>query len=459
MRDGRPVLCAAALVALIASRARAESTSADAALDRHELSARSETYAELFRRALLPGPNGSLVSSETAAPLLEYVSVRASDLDTAWQKDSLDLEFAAWGRAWFGPRGGERPFEGDVQIAYARYRHGPVRLRLGRQVVAGGAARFARFDGVAANIELGAGLEASAYGGLTALPRWNERPRHEHLGAAPDALLRDSDALESVPRDDYWLAGTRLGWGSAERRAALSFHEQREPTGLAHRNLGVEGRTPLFSRTLLGTNAVLDLDQLRLGDARLWLDASPTRAVDLSLEYLHTEPAAFLSRQSVLSVFGSAAYDELGSYATLRVTPALSLTGAASAQQYDGPGRNGARAELSARAFVGPSRSTFLRMTYARVQTADNGYHSLRSALARRFGYFLRGTLEAYAYFYDRAILGYRASTVYAGTLTVEPTRALNLLWGASLAHSPYANLDAQTELRVRYTWAAEGGR
>jgi hypothetical protein len=455
MCDGRPILCAIALVALVTPPARAESTTTEVGRDRHELSVHSETYAELFRRALLPGPNGSLVSTETAAPLLEYLSLRATDLDTAWGKDSLDLEFAAWGRAWLGARDAERPLEGDVQTANARYRHGPLTLRLGRQVVTGGAARFARFDGVAANVEVGAGFEASAYGGLTALPRWNERPRHEHLGAAPDALLRDADSLEPVARDEYWLAGARLGWGSAEQRAGLSFHEQREPTGIAHRNLGVEGRAALFSRALLGTNAVLDLNQLRLGDARLWLDVSPTRTVDLSLEYLHTEPASFLSRQSVLSVFGNAAYDEVGSYATVRVGPALSLAGAGFAQRYDGEGRNGARAELSARAFLGPSRSTFLRATYTRVQTADNGYHSLRSAFARRFAVYLRGTLEAYAYFYDRAIRGYRASTVYAGTLTFEPTRQLNLLWGASLAHSPYANLDAQTELRLCYTWDA----
>lgn len=459
MLDARPIVGAAALVVFAAPYARAESTNTDVAGDRHDLSVRAETYAELFRRALLPGPNGSLVSTETAAPLLEYLSLRATDLDTPWRKDDLDLEFAAWGRAWLAPRGADRPFEGDVQTANASYRHGPLTLRFGRQIVTGGAARFARFDGVAVNAELGAGLQASAYGGLTALPRWNQRPRHEHLGAAPDALLRDSDELESVARDEYWLAGARLGWASAERRAGLSFHEQREPTGLAHRTLGVEGRAPLFSRTQLGTNAVLDLDRLRLGDARLWLDASPARAVDLSLEYLHTEPASFLSRQSVLSVFGSAAYDEVGSYATVRVGPALTLFGAGFVQRYDGEGRNGGRAELSARAFVGPSRRTFLRLTYARVQTADNGYHSLRSALGRRFAAYLRGTLEAYEYFYDRAILGYRASSVYAGTVTFEPTRELNLLWGASLAHSPYASLDAQTELRVCYTWDAETRR
>lgn len=423
---------------------------ADRLGDRYELSARAETYAELFRRALLPGPNGSLVATDTVAPVYEYLSLRATDLDTGWRRDSLDLEFAGWGRAWFGPRHGEKPFEGDVQVASARYRHGPVSLRFGRQLVAGGAARFSRFDGLEFEAALDSGLEVKAYGGWTVLPRWNERPRYEHLGAAPDSLLRDAGALEAAPRGKYWLAGARVGYSSAERRAGLSFQEQREPGGLAHRNLGLDGRAPLSRDARVGANAVLDLDRQRFADARLWLDTNPTRAIDLSFEYLHAEPALFLSRQSVLSVFGSAAYDEAGSQAGFRVNDALRLDGAGFVQVYDGE-RPGARSEVSARWVADSARSTFVRLAYARVLAPDNGYHSLRSSLSRRFATRFRGTLEAYAYLYDQAIRGYRTSTVYASTLSLDPLPELSLLWGASLAHSPYASLDAQTELRVSY--------
>ena len=93
--------------------------------------------------------------------------------------------------------------------------------------------------------------------------------------------------------------------------------------------------------------------------------------------------------------------------------------------------------------------STFVRLAYARVLTPDNGYHSLRSSFTRRILNQLSGTLEAYAYLYDRAIRSYRSSTVYAGTLEYRPSRTVGLLWGASLIRSPYASLDAQTQLRV----------
>lgn len=419
--------------------------------DRFELSARSETYAELFRRALLPGANGAIVSSDTVAPIHQYVFVHAANVDAPWRDDSLDFELAAWGRGWLGPRDTEPPLDGDIQVANARYRQGPLSVRVGRQQLAGGAARFVRFDGANLAAELGAGLDANAYAGWTVLPRWNERRRYQQLGTASE-VVPDADTLEAVSRGQYWLMGGRLGWRDGERRAGLSFHEQREPGGLSRRNLGLDARLPLVSHATAGSTALLDLDRGRFADARLWLDTSPAPFVDLSVELLHTEPALFLSRQSVLSVFGSAQYEEAGGYATLRANRALAFEASAFAQVYRG-GRPGGRSEVAVRSFVDSARLTFVRLAYARVLSPDNGYHSWRSSLSRHLLPRLSATLEAYAYLYDRAIRKYRASTVYAGTLTLDPTSCLSLLLGASLAHSPYANLDAQATLRLAYTF------
>lgn len=434
------------------ARAQSPGTESDVN-DRFELWARSETYAELFRRALLPGANGALVSSDTVAPIQQYIFVSATNLDTPWHEDSLDFELAAWGRGWLGPRDAEQRFDGDIQVANARYRQGALSLRIGRQQLAGGAARFVRFDGANAEAKLGAGLDANAYAGWTVLPRWNQSRHFQQLGVAAE-VPSDAAALEAVSRGQYWLAGGKVGWRGGERRAGLSFHEQREPGGLARRNLGLDARLPLVSRAALGTTALLDLDRGRFADVRLWLDLSPAAFADLSLELLHTEPALLLSHQSVLSVLGSAEYEEAGGYATLRANRALAFDASAFAQVYQGGGL-GARAELSARTFVDATRATFVRVAYARVLSPANGYHSLRSSLSRRFLPRLSATLEAYAYLYDRAIRNYRASTVYAGTLSFDPTSRVSLLGGASLAHSPYANLDAQTTLRLVYAFDA----
>jgi hypothetical protein len=458
MRASSSCLLAAVLTLLLCTVVRAEGrprSSPDS--DHFELSAHSETYTELFRRALLPGPNGSLVSSDVAAPLYQFGSLQVRDLDAPWRKDSVDLELAIWGRAWFDNRNAEQVFDGDVQIASVRYRGGPFSLRLGRQQVAGGAARFVRFDGAELEGDLASGVDLSVYGGWTVLPRWNERLQYEHLGASADTLLR-APALDSNQRADYWLSGGRVGWSAGEQRAGVSFHEQHEPGGLARRNLGLDGRSPLAQHASLGGSALFDLERARFADARLWLDTQPARSIDLSLAYLHTEPALFLSSQSVLSVFGSAGFEEAGGYAAWRANDALTFDGAAFADVYDGE-RPGARAELGARYFADAARRTFARITYARLLASDNGYHSLRSSLSRLFSAHFRGTVEAYAYLYDKAIFNYRASTVYAGTLSYEPSAQVSLVLGASLAHSPYASLDAQTQLRVSYSFESGRGR
>ena len=88
-------------------------------------------------------------------------------------------------------------------------------------------------------------------------------------------------------------------------------------------------------------------------------------------------------------------------------------------------------------------------------------FDSLRTSLSRQLLRQTSATLEAYAYLYDHAVLGYRSSSVYAATLAYEPSVSWRFLWGASVARTPYAALDAQTLLRVVYDFGSvtRGGR
>jgi hypothetical protein len=99
----------------------------------------------------------------------------------------------------------------------------------------------------------------------------------------------------------------------------------------------------------------------------------------------------------------------------------------------------------------------FARIVYSRVVAPDNGYHTLRSSLVRRLLPSISGTLEAYAYFYDKAIRGRRVSSVYAATLTYARSSSFSALWGASIAQSPYARFDAQTQLALAYDFEFVG--
>ncbi|HEY3236634.1 MAG TPA: hypothetical protein VGJ84_18085, partial [Polyangiaceae bacterium] len=270
------------------------------------------------------------------------------------------------------------------------------------------------------------------------------------LGAAADSELKDPSALPEPARSSYLTAGGRLGWSSPEASTTLSFHEQREQQGVTRRNFGLDARATATPEISAGGTTLVDADAQRISDARFWFDTTPAPPMDVSLEYSHTEPALFLSRQSVLAVFSTAGYDEAGAIATLRATRALIMEGSGFIQVYDG-GRPGSRGELVARLAPDHGERTVVRFGYTRLLAPSNGYHSLRSSLTRRITPILISTFEVYEYFYDEPIRESRTSSVYAGSLSLEPRESLKVLFGVSVAHSPDARLDAETWLQLSY--------
>jgi hypothetical protein len=163
----------------------------------------------------------------------------------------------------------------------------------------------------------------------------------------------------------------------------------------------------------------------------------------------------------VLSVFGTDAYDEIGGYATLRAARALRLEASGFLDVYV-QGRAGSRATGAVRMSPDDAGRTVARVEYGRVQTPDNGYHSIRISLTQRLSHSIDATVESYGYFYDRAIRGVRTSSVQSGTVSFPVERCLRVLVGASLLQSPYARLDTQAQVRLEYSFDGSrrgGGR
>jgi hypothetical protein len=450
------VRSSAALVVL--SVAGASSAAPNDVGDDHYLSIHSETRADLFRRAALPGPNGAIVGTDTVLPVRETVLLRAQNLDTPVGNDSADVEASGWALVALPQGVPMQTPDGDVQTAYFRLHRGPVSVRIGRQLVTGGAARYARFDGAGVEALLAPGFEAVAYGGMTALPRWSARPAYYNLGASSDVVLRNPAALPPSGRAGYWTGGARLMWTAPKIGAQLSFHEQRDHGELSHRSFGADAEFRPFERFAVFGDAIFEMDATRLSDARLWADASPAKPVDLSVEYRHTEPALLLARTSVLSVFSTSAYDETGGEVTVRATENLSFEGTGYLQLYDG-GRPGGRSEESAKFVADRNRRTLLRLSHARLLAPENGYHSLRASVSQQLLRTLTGTLEAYFYLYDRAIREYRSSSVFAGTLTMRPDRVFGVMVAGSVAETPFARLDAQALVQLTCDFDLSGSR
>jgi hypothetical protein len=448
-REMRRVATAAGtLTLLVASLARADVPPADASSDSSEVKARSETYFQPYRRALLPGAYGATVETQTAVPIVEYASLTANRIP-AWS-GSLRVEADVWGDITFGEAGSDRRVDGDVRTLSAEWSKRDGFVRVGRQHVAGGAARFSRFDGVMAGGILPFGLGGDVYAGFTVLPRWSARPGYQQLGAAADTLLKNSDAIPDPDRAGHWLAGGRLYFQRSGFDAGVSFHEQHEQSALAHRNLGADAAMEISDKATVGAYGIMDIDSTRFADARAFASLSPFWFADLDVELLHTEPALFLSRQSVLSVFSTDQYEEAGGTVTIKPMREVAVIGSSFTEFYSS-GDIGSRNELGVK--VSPDRwgRTLVRVSGGRVYAVGNGYRMLRSSLRQRIVHPLTATAEAYFYFYDEDIRGRSSSSVYAGTLEWAFQKDLRLLWGASLASTPYANTDAQTLLRLAY--------
>ncbi len=429
---------ATGLLLLFASPVRASGD------DHWDAAFRSETYAQVFRRALLPADGGAI--TETQVPVYESVHADVYRIDGLSCVDCLDVSLAAWGASTFSDESGR--VQADVQTANVLYHPGRFRLRVGRQTAAGGAARYTRFDGAEAGGSLPLGIDGSIYGGWTVLPRWNEQRGYFQLGSATHTLLRNPELAEPTNRNASWVAGGRFGWSSDASRAGLSFHHEQEPTGIAHRTLGGSGRLAATESTVLGASGLLELDAARVSEARGWVDWAPASSVDVSVEALHTEPALFLSRQSVLSVFSTEGYEEFGSIAVYRTSEQLRFEGGGWIEIYDATDR-GARGEGTV--VVSPTTNTSVRASGGRLLAPSNGYLSGRVALQHHFEHPVTGTIDLYAFRYDQAIRGHGFSAFASATLGYQLARAFELLLGASLAQSPYAKLDAQTLLRLSY--------
>lgn len=418
---------------------------------------RSNTYARLFSRAIAPGPGGSIVSTERQLPIVQYVTYWASGIDTILGDDTASMEVTGWQSA---DAGGLQQVEADVQTAYLTLRSPrslpSVWASLGRQTKAGGAARFARFDGISAGVSPIPALSLRAYGGYRVLPRFDQQPGYHHLGAASDVLTSELSILEPLDRNQYSVVGGDLLLQVTRFQAALSIHDETDQGAIGRRNLGFDVAAVPLEKVEVGGALLLDLDSLRWSNARLFLDYFASRKWEISGQFVRAEPALLLSRQSVLSVFSTSSYEEYGVASRYRLTERISLSGSAWVQDYDNEGP-GARLTGEIRATSELQTARTFVTGYTRVATLDGGYHSVRGALSQKLAPQLTGTLQSFLYLYDVPIADKKTSMSHTVTLDYGFSEAWSLLWGASLARSPYAHFDAGTQMRLSYALRERG--
>lgn len=430
--------------------------------DQFELTARSRLTVAGFERALLPGPGGAIVATDTLAPFHEALSLSATRIDTPFDKDSLDVQVAVYGQATAGQTEGMPTATWDVASAFLTQRYGGLSFSLGRQPVTGGAARYRRLDGVVVRGRADFGLNASAYYGLTVLPRWNQWYGTHYLG---DAYEQWSSAPESIvipERGQNWMGGMSLGW--ADERvgsATLSFHHQAENRTIADQSLGVNVRLGGWSPVGFVADAIYSLSQYKWSDVRLLLDwtlaQDKGRGLGLGVraELLHTLPSALLSQASVLSVFSFQEVTEAGGEVELQLPLRMRLGLGGFGQDY-GEGAPGARLRATYQVLMGPTGRTLLRFVTSRVALEQNGYVQLRASGVFPFGSRLTAYADLYQYFYDEPIRGHKTSTFAAAHLGYAASRVVSTRIGGSASQSPDAALDMQILGQLTLAWDQE---
>lgn len=409
--------------------------------------ARLATYAQYFQQALLPGQPGMVGQIEPAFPVTLNALVRFGGVDLPNAPDSVSGELAGWGS--LGPRDG-RSVDGDVTSAWALYKQGVLRVKLGRQVTLPGSSRYVRFDGASVGVQAGP-LDVEAYGGWVALPRWNQPRGATVLGFVGDGL-NNPLLLETQNRAGHFTLGAKVTARlPLEARLSAGFHEQHDQYGVAFRVASFDGALRPASWLGLGARLSLDLTALAPSEARAWLDVTRLTNVPLSIDYVYQRPSLLLPQSSVLAAFGGDPWHEVGAETAVRALESLTVTGRGALQFFEPRGATalGGRAQLGFRFRpVLDGRVTVIGQ-FARVLVPPAGYWQARLGARWMITPEWTTTLDGAVYAYDVPVRGVPVSLTAVGSVEWLARPWLRAMLSATVMRTPWAAFEVQGLARL----------
>jgi hypothetical protein len=345
---------------------------------------------------------------QTAVPIFEIIDVAASDVRTSFA-DNVEVSLSMWGgldvgnnvRFWQnGALATDKRLSGDINIGFVRgeFLGRRLSLRLGRQLVADGAARMLHLDGGELRLALPAGFGVSAYAGVPVMPRFE-------AWGGPFAT--------GNTRANF-ATGGRVSWrspGLLDVGASVAL--ARDRGDLSRSELGADFKlTPHRIIAFLGSGW-WSLYESRIGEASLAAMVSPVRNLDVTVDYRHVEPDLFLPRNSILAVFAADKRNDIGGNVHWGVSRELALDADYHVLIEDAGTGHWARAKATYHP-NGPDTTLGAETSY--LYHPFNGY-----ALARLFGAktirALTGTLDLYGYFFERSVNGQSQALTATGTV------------------------------------------
>ncbi|MCB9641827.1 MAG: hypothetical protein H6728_02010 [Myxococcales bacterium] len=200
------------------------------------------------------------------------------------QLPTLSFHLFGWGQVSFLD---ELQATGDLNTAYISYRDPKQKiwLSVGRQYLYQDQ-KVLHFDGARFEARLPYGFGVRVFGGFAVRPQF-------------------------APSADYFLTGVRLSHRVGHiSEVGVTFLETLEEGRPAHEILGLDALVVPFSWLELSGSASADLHLLTLRQAGGRVDLVPWKWLRLSLGYEYATPSAFISKNSIFSVFSTQAYHE-----------------------------------------------------------------------------------------------------------------------------------------------------
>jgi hypothetical protein len=277
--------------------------------------ARAETVDASSTTMVLGAQQRHDTEVDRTVPIFEILNLSARELATPVGND-VGIELSTWGALDLGAvrwRDGEprdSRLSGDLHVAYAQagFADRQVRLRLGRQILAGGAVRFMHLDGGEALVRLPGNFSLEGFAGVPVSSRFDARTSY----------LRDPNG--NILRSRAWspvvgtfTTGGRLSWlypGLLEVGASYAFVDDKAATERS--DVAADLRLTPVDHVALRGYAIFSTLEERFPEIQAAVDFDLSRTLKVTLDYDRISPDLFLSRGSILSVFAESSNDEAG---------------------------------------------------------------------------------------------------------------------------------------------------
>jgi hypothetical protein len=356
-------------------------------------------------------------------PIYEIVSLEVGRLDLPLL-DTSRVVLQGWGRLQAGDDE-LSDSSGDLGLLYFEGRSGPFTLRLGRQHVAHGVGRMALIDGVDTGLQLDFGLGLQGFFGAT--------------------VNREFE----YDRGD-WQGGGRLFYrfpGPGEVGAAYR-HTRREGS-LAFEEVAFDGLYRVGPTRWLALAALSPRDTHFIeGRLAVTVDVIDTLAITVDAE--RTDPAMFIPRTSIFSVFADAPHDALGGDIRWEPSPFYTLDVAGRALLLDGESL-GYDTLLRFVTYREPARLSRIGAEVRRLDESDNAYLRGRALTALQVRDPIRVAADAFVYRYDEPINGEDLALLGQASLVYDIAPSLRLAGTATVGTTPLASVQFEGLIRFEY--------